>query len=60
MTLVIIIFGEFSFADGRSHNIVSKMIEGFLGFDSGESSITGGLFFSINVILAEVSILGVD
>lgn len=60
MTLIIIIFGDFSSTDGRSHDVFSEMSEGFLSSDSGKRSVAGSLFFFIDVILAEISILGVD
>ena len=60
MTLIIIIFGDSSFTDGGSHDIFSKMSDRLLSSDSGERSVAGGLFFFIDVILTEVSILGVN
>lgn len=60
MTLIIIIFGDFSSTDGGSHDVFSEMSERFLCSDSRERSVAGSLVFFIDVILAEISILGVN
>ena len=60
MALIIVIFGEFLLADGRTHDIVPFVWQGLFSSDSGVGTVAGCLFSTVDVIFAEVCILGVD
>ena len=59
MTFVVIVFGYFFFAYGWPHHIFFLSVDWLFSFDFGMGAITLSLFFAIDIIFAEVSILWV-